>query len=182
MEPVTVNFALTREDCINGAMARLAMMCPKKRKWLVRLAEVFLIAAGCILAAVGATTRRPAFMWPGAVLAAAGLFTVIFLQPAQETAVRHMAGEGFDSGHFGTPAQTVTFGPQNLSVRSERYEANVPYTMLFSAYSDRNVFLIFTASDEWRIIPKRAMNGEESKRVQGLLKAGMKEKFKLEVA
>lgn len=182
MGPVTVNYALTRDDCVNGALARLGMMYPKKKKRLIRSAEFFLLAAGCMLAIAGAVLYRPASVWSGAVLAVAGLFLVAFLQPAQEAAVRHMAGESFDSGHFGMPAQTVTFGPRGLSVRSERYEAEIPYPMLFSAYADRNVFLIFTASDEWRIVPRRAMSKEEGGQVQSLLRAGMKEKFKLEVA
>lgn len=176
MEPVSVNFALTRDDCENGAIARLKMMYPGKTLALLRISGFLLFCAGCAMLAVGVLLRQP-LAWIGALFAVAGVFIAFFVRPAQEAAVRHMAGEGFDSGRFGTPAQRISFGPEGVSLRSERYEADIPYGMLYAVYSDENVLLLFTASDEWRIVPKRTMDAAGRRRVESLLAERVKQKF-----
>lgn len=176
MEPVSANFALTRDDCVNGAIARLKMMYPKKTLVLLRVSGFLIFCAGCALVTVGVVLRRP-LAWAGALFAVAGIFAAFFVRPAQEAAMRHVAGENFDSGRFGTPAQRVAFGPRTVLLRSERYEAEIPYEMFYAVYSDENVLLLFTASDEWRIVPKRAMDAAGRSRAEKLLADRMKQKY-----
>lgn len=181
MEPVTVNFALTREDCVQGSLARLSMLFPKKTYARFRTAGFLLFCAGCLLITESILLKQP-LAWAGAVFAAAGVFAAFFLRPAQELSVRRMAGEGFDSGRFGTPAQTVIFGTEGIEVRSERYEAKIPYRMLSGAYEGRDAILVFTGADEWRTVPKRAMSPVECGRTAALLANGLHEKFRREVS
>lgn len=181
MKSVTVRYALTREDCVNGALARLSMLFPKKTYSIFRAAGFLLFCSGCVLFALS-VLQENRLAWPGAVLAVTGVFAAFFLHPTQEASVRRMARDGFDSGKFGTPAQTVTFGPEYFELRSERYEAKIPYRMLASAYENAETFLIFTEAEEWRAVPKRTMNSEECASAEKFLREGMKEKFRQEVS
>jgi hypothetical protein len=181
MEPVTVNFAMTREDFVNGAAARLRMQTDGTYGVTVRLTGACMVALGCVLFAVHLAANRPV-QWLGAVCVLFGAFLLFLSMSAQEAAVRRMAASRFDRGLCGVAAQTVSFREDCVEVSSERYEAKIPYGMLFSACADGTTILLCTAADESRIIPKRTMNREEQKRVESLLAAKLNQKFKQEGA
>lgn len=147
-----------------------------------------IFAIGCVLIAVGCVffvkylPLLPHFAWAGVVIAAMGAFFAFFSRRTLEAAVSRKAGEWFDAGRFGTPAQTVVFGPEKLEISSELYECRVPYEMLSGVFEGRGALLIFTAGDEWRIVPERTLDPEALGRVKALLKSKMNQKFTQEDA
>lgn len=181
MEPVTATFAMTCDDFVGGALARLKMQTSGAYRTANRLLGGGLIALGCILFAVYFSAHRPV-QWLGALCVVFGAFLLFLSLPVQESVVRRMAAARFEKGLCGIAAQTVCFGDDCVEICSERYDAKIPYGLFFAAYADEATILLCTASDESRIVPKRIMSTEEQKRVEGLLAAKMNQKFKQEGA
>ena len=181
MEPVTVSFAMTRDDYVGGALARLKMQTSGPYLAANRLAGGGMVVLGGILFALHFTAHRP-FQWLGAVCVVFGAFLLFLNLPAQEFFIRRAAAAKFEKGLAGVAAQTVSFGEDGVEIRSERYEAKIPYGMISAAYADGTAILLCTAEDESRIVPERTMTADEQKRVEGLLAEKMDRKFKQEGA
>ena len=180
-EPVTVNFAITRDDFVNGSLARLKMQTAGAYRTANRLTGAGAAVIGCVLFAFYFTTHRPV-QWIGTVCIVFSAFLLFLNQSTQEAAVRRMAAARFEKGLCGVAAQTVSFAKDCVEIHSERYEAKIPYGKFFAAYADETTILLCTASDESRIIPKRTMSTEEQKRVENLLASEMNRKFRQEGA
>ncbi len=181
MDAVTVSFAMTREDFVNGALARLRMQVSGAYRTANSLTGAGTAVIGLVLFALYFKAGRPV-QWLGAVCLVFGAFLLFLNLPTQEAAVRRSAAARFEKGLCGVAAQTVGFGEDGVEISSERYEAKIPYEMLCAAFADETTVLLCTASDESRIIPKRTMSLEEQKRVESLLAVKMNRKFKQEGA
>jgi hypothetical protein len=181
MEPVELNFAVTREDCMNGAAARLKMQADGNYRLVNQLAGAGLLVIGVALFLLHNATGRP-FQWLAGVCTVLGAFLLFVSYPFQEASVRRMAAVQFQKGQYGVAAQQVIFREDCVEFHGERYEAKIPYEMLFSAYADETSVLLCTAPDESRLIPKRTMSPEEQERVEHLLAARLDRKFKQEGA
>jgi hypothetical protein len=179
MEPVTVSFAMTRDDFVGGALARLKMQTYGPYRLANRLTGVGMLVLGIVLFALYFSARWP-MQWFGAVCVVFGAFLLFLNLPAQEFFIRRAAAAKFEQGLAGIAACTVSFGENGVSIRSERYDADLPYGMLSAAYADGTAILLCTAEDESRIVPVRAMTADEQKQVESLLAAKMKRKFKQE--
>ena len=138
----------------------------------VKLLGVCLLAFAFLLPALRLSGR-----WFCAVSVACGVFLLFLCRPLGHALVRRRAAEDYEAGRCETPAQTVRFCGDHIEVRTERYEAEIPYGMLYRAYENETVFLLYTGIGECRSVPKRIMNGEDRKRVENLLKDRMKQNF-----
>lgn len=181
MEPVTVNFAMTRDDYINGRLAQMKMLMPKTYHFSVKFMGIDLIVLACVLLVMGNLFHKPV-QWLCAVLVAIGVFLLLMYFPTIAAVVRRRAANEFDAGRGGTPAHTVSFREDCVEVSTERYEAKIPYELFYSAYEDDSVILLYTGIGECRSVPKRTMDGAEQKRVESLLAERLKQKFKQEGA
>ncbi len=176
MEPVAVSFAVTREDFLDWRKAQMKRAMAGAYRRTVRLAGVYLLIFSAV-AILLCLARGWPLQWLAAIAAAGGVFLIFLLNPTSLAVVRLRAAEEFDSGRAWTPAQAVRFYPDRLEVRSERYEAEIPYGMLFCAYEDGAVFLLYTGGVECRCIPKRAMAPGDCEKVEELLADRLKQKF-----
>lgn len=181
MEPVTVNFAMTRDDCMHSRVAQMKMQLPKTHDFTVRFLSIDLIILSCVLLVISNLYHRP-LQWLCAVFVAIGVFLMFLYKPLQEAFASKAAANDFDSGRSGPPAHIVSFREDCVEFGTERYQAKIPYRMLYSVYEDETVFLLCTAIDEFRSVPIRAMTGAEQKRVESLLADHLKQKFKQEGA
>lgn len=181
MEPVVLNFAVTCEDYMNGAAARLKMQTQGNYRLSNRLTGAGLLVIGGVLFALQFATGRP-LQWFAALCMVFGAFLLFVSCQFQEATVRRMAAAQFEKGLCGVAAQEVVFREDCVEFRAERYEAKIPYEMFFSAYADETSVLLCTAPDESRLIPKRTMSPEEQERVEHLLAARLNRKFKQEGA
>lgn len=179
MEPVTVSFAMTRDDYVGGALARLKMQTSGPYRAANRLTGIGLVVIGGILFALYFSARRPV-QWFGAACVVFGAFLLFLNLPAQEFFVRRAAEAKFEQGLAGIAAHTVVFGENDVEIHSERYDAKLPYGMFHSAFADGTAILLCTAEDESRVVPERAMTADEQKRVESLLAEKMNRKFKQE--
>lgn len=181
MEPVELNFAVTCEDYMNGAAARLKMQAEGNYRSVNRLAGAGLFVIGAVLFILHYATGRP-FQWLAGICTVLGAFLLFVGYAFQEAVVRRIAAAQFQKGLCGVAAQQVVFREDCVEFRGERYEAKIPYEMFFSAYADETSVLLCTAPDESRLIPKRTMSPEEQERVEHLLAARLDRKFKQEGA
>jgi hypothetical protein len=176
MEPVELNFAVTCDDYMNGAAARLKMQAQGNYRFINQLAGGGLLVIGGVLFALHFATGRQ-LQWFGAMCMVLGAFLLFLSYQVQEAAVRRMAEAQFQKGLCGVAAQQVVIREDCVEFRGERYEAKIPYEMFFSAYADETTVLLCTAPDESRLIPKRTMSPEERERVERLLAARLNRKF-----
>ncbi len=172
MEPVTVNFAMTRDDYMSGQLARAKSGTARTETIAVKIFGIFLILLAFLL-----LLTRTTQSWLSAVAMAGGIFLLFLCRPLLHAIVRRKAADDFEAGRCGMPAQTVSFDNDRVCFRTERYEGHIPYGMLARAYEDGSVFLLFTGEDECRCIPKRTLDKQNQKRVEDLLKSRMKQKF-----
>ena len=176
MVPVTVSFAVTREDYLDWRTAQMKHAMTRTYRQTVKLAGAYLLIFSVMMLALGIGAGWPT-KWPAAVAAAGGIVLLFLLKPTLFALMRLRAADEFDSGRAGTPSQTVRFYPDRIEVRSERYEASLPYGMLFCAYEDGAVFLLYTGAGECRCVPKRAMAPGDCEKVEALLADRLKQNF-----
>jgi hypothetical protein len=177
MEPVTVRFAATADDAVRMRRAQTKLALPRAYRSAAELFGVLFL----LLAAAVPVFRLPN-RWAAAVAAVCGVFLLFLWQPLLRAAVRRGAQADFAAGRFGPPAQTVRFSPDEVEFAAEGYEGRIPYGMLYFAYEDRSVLLLYLGIGECRAVPLRAMAPEERRRVESLLKDRMKQKFMQEGA
>ena len=177
MEPVTVNFALTREDFADAALAQMKMQSARVYRMGSRISGLVMIAAACVLFAV-----KPRMQPLISVLMVCGMFFLFLCIPTLEAAARRRGFAAFDTDRRGVTAQTAVFGEKDVEVRSERYTAKIPYQMMYAAYANEKMILFCTGIGECRYVPKRTMKKDEQKRVENLLAKTIKQKFKQEGA
>lgn len=172
MEPVTVSFAFTEEDAVRQREAQAALALPGPYRFsAAALGALFLLLAAAVPA-----FRLP-YRWGGAMAAACGVFLLFLLRPMLRAMLRRGAAEDFAAGRFGPAAQTVRFLPDAVEFRDERYEGRIPYGMLRAAYEDEKTLLLCLGESECRAVPLRAMDGEDRRRAEALLKDRMGRKF-----
>lgn len=176
MEPVSVSFAVTREDFLDWRKAQMKRAMTRAYRQTVKLIGVYLLVFSALMILLCVARDWPC-QWPAAVAAAGGVFLLFLVDPTTIALTRLRAAEDFDSGRAWTPAQSVRFFPDRIEVRSERYDAEIPYGMLFCAYEDGAVFLLYTGGGECRCIPKRAMAPGDCEKVEALLADRLKQKF-----
>ncbi len=182
MESVTVNFAMTREDFVNGALARLKMQTsgrvphgePPDGRRAVRNRLRPVCPVFC-----GGTGRCN-----GSARCARCSARFSFSSTCRRRRPRCGGWllRGLKKVCAAWRRRRCVFEGSCVEISSERYEAKIPYGMLFAAYADETTILLCTASDESRIVPKRTMSTEEQKRVESLLASEINQKFKQEGA
>jgi hypothetical protein len=177
MEPVTVSFALTRDDFADAALAQMKMQSGGVYRVGSRIVGLVMIAAACVL-----FTAKPGAQPLISVLMVCGVFFLFLCIPTLEAAAKRRASAAFDTGRRSVTAQTAVFGEESVEVQSERYTAKIPYQMLYAAYADEKMILFCTGIGECRCVPKRIMKKDEQKRVEDLLAKTIKQKFKQEGA
>lgn len=176
MEPVTVSFAVTRDDFLDCRTAQMKRAMTHAYRLGVRLTGAYLLIFSAVEIALCVARGWPG-RWPAAVAAAGGIFLLFLLNPTLFTLTRMRAAEDFDSGRTAPASQTVRLFPDRIEIRSERYEAELPYSMLFCVFEDGGVFLLYTGGGECRCIPKRAMAPGDCETAEALFADRLKQKF-----
>ena len=174
-EPVNVNFAITREDAVHIRAAQAELAMRGFYRVAARVLGACFLAAAVALASIPALRRT--YRWACAAAAVCGVSLLFLWQPLLKTVVMAGAAEDFEAGRFGTPARAVRFSPQAVEFRAERYEAAIPYDMLWLAYEDKNVLLLYPGIGECHAVPKRALSKRELEAVNRLLTDRMRQKF-----
>ncbi|NLJ31037.1 MAG: YcxB family protein [Clostridiales bacterium] len=180
MQPVTVSFLITAPDYADFKSAA-AKACLKRREIMI------LRAAGCLLVLASLVLCRlfgsdPLRILSYSAIALAGIAVGAFYEWFSGLFVRLRALNEFAAHKERFSAQNVEFSEEKVMFQNDRYSAAVPYEMLFKAYEDGRVFILYTGMDEMRFIPKRAMNEDECRQLRHVLQTKLQEKYQQEGA
>lgn len=180
MQPFSVSFLITAPDYADFKSAA-AKACLKRR-------EVFILrAVGCLLVLASLILGR---FYGGdlfriliySAMALIGLAAGAFYDWFAGIFVRMGALNEYAANKERFTAQTMEFGEEQVVFQTDRYSAAIPYEMLYKAYEDGRVFILYTGMDEMRFIPKRAMNEDECKKLRFVLQTKLQEKYQQEGA
>ena len=174
----TASYLTTKEDFadLKTAVSRLALN-PNEVTFL-RVVGFLLVLSGLVLRVFFGSDFYCNLVYTSMVLL--GVVIGFYHDTLEPYLVRRRAGLYFDAHRERMVAQTIAFYEEKIHIVTDRYEADVPYGMLFSAYEDSRVFLIYIGLDEVRAIPKRAVSQDDCRKIREILSRRMDGKFKQE--
>lgn len=153
-----VSYLPVREDYEAFRLAAARLGVPQKRKLAFRLAGVAIAVLSAAVFVLGNVDLLETVAW--GLLFAAGLCVASFYDILQPYLVKRQADAQFDTSRR-LVSQTVELYQSHIAVRTDRYEAALPYELLYRVVEGRSLFLFYTGEDEARFIPKRVMTGEQ---------------------
>ncbi len=167
---ITVSFLPIRQDYADyQAAACNAAVSPREHLFL-RAAGFLLVVAGfilCLFFGVGNPQNTIFF----SILVLFGLAVGFFHDTIQPVLVRSRAQSFYDHAGERMTAQSLFFFEDRVQIRSDRYEASLPYSLL-QVYEDERVFLLRLGPGEARYVPKRALSQEECEALHTLFLNG----------
>ena len=173
MEPVTANFLVTKEDFFQFKQASC--------KAELRRGEVIGFRLTGLAVAIGGLAGMIFVPWGIFAKIGFGLMLAVSIVIGfyHDTLYPYLIHRRISSLLESTrmTAQTLRFEEDAVQVSSERYEAELPYPMLYRIYEDRYVFLLYLGIGELHFVPKRVLSEEEQRRLQQHFKRVMNEKY-----
>ena len=94
--------------------------------------------------------------------------------------IRRSAGAYYDANKERMIAKNLLFTDHTVQIKTGRYEAHLDYGLLFRAYEDKKMFLLYTGEEESHFVPKRALTEAQVALLRGWLSTAMGEKFRQE--
>ncbi|MDF1494724.1 YcxB family protein [Caproiciproducens sp. CPB-2] len=178
--PISVSCLTTKFDYADFKAAAAKAAMRKSEKIILKATGTVLILAAFLLRAFVYGNFYQNFIY--AAMAAVGVIIGCFYDTIVLYAVRRHALSYFTANSEKFIAQTTEFSEETITFQTERYTAAIPYEMLYKAYEDARVFIIYTGINEMRFIPKRAMNESECARIHNILETKLQEKYQQEGA
>lgn len=180
MQPFSVSYLITAPDYVDFKSAA-AKVCLKRREILIlRAVGCLLVLASLVLCYYfGGNLLR---ILSYSAIALVGIGAGVFYEWFSGIFVRVRAQNEYAANKERFSAQNMEFSEEKIEVQNDRYSAAIPYSMLFKAYEDGRVFILYTGMDEMRFIPKRAMNEDECKELRLVLQTKLQEKYQQEGA
>ncbi|WP_050696944.1 YcxB family protein [Anaeromassilibacillus senegalensis] len=173
---LTVSFLPTKQDYADYQLAAVEAAASPKERLALRAVGFLMVVTGfvlCLFFGLG----DPYNTLLCSLLVLAGLAVGFYHDAIQPLFVRSRAQSFFDRAQERMTAQTLLFYEDRAEIRSDRYEAALPYALLYGAYEDKNLFLLRLGPWESRYIPKRALSGEDCETLHRLLQESLQEKF-----
>lgn len=180
MQPFSVSFLITSPDYADFKSAA-AKSCLKRREIIaLRAVGCLLVLASLVLCYYfGGNAAR---ILSYSAIALAGIGAGVFYEWFSGLFVRLRAQNEYAAHKERFSAQNMEFTEDAVSVRNDRYSAVLPYGLLYKAYEDGRVFILYTGMDEMRFIPKRVMSEEECRSLRLVLQTKLQEKYQQEGA
>ena len=166
-EPLlSVSFLPTKQDYADYQLAACHAAASPGERLVLRASGFVLVVAGfvlCLFFGVG----NPQNMVFFSLLVLLGLAVGFFHDSIEPLFVRSRAQSFYDHAGERMTAQSLFFFTDHVVVKSDRYAASLPYSML-SVWEDERVVLLQLGPGEARYVPKRSLSPEESKTLQKL--------------
>ncbi|MCI9274329.1 MAG: YcxB family protein [Clostridiales bacterium] len=106
-----------------------------------------------------------------------GLFLMSYFDVVQPYSIKKRALVKFEASRRMLVSQTVELFDREFTVRTDRYEARLPYELLHRVVEDGRMYLLYTGEDEVRFIPKRVMTEEQCGAFTQALRERMGERY-----
>lgn len=178
--PISVSCLTTKFDYADFKIAAAKAATKKSEKIILKITGTVLILTAFLLRAFVYGNFYQNFIY--AAMAAVGVIIGCFYDMIVSYAVRRHALNYYTANSEKFIAQTTEFSEETITFQTERYTAVIPYDMLYKAYEDAKVFIIYTGINEMKFIPKRAMNESECTRIHNILDTKLQEKYQQEGA
>lgn len=178
--PVSISFLITKPDYADFKTAA-AKACVKKVEInLLRGTGCVMIFAALILRAFFSTGFYQNVIYT--LIAVIGVIVGVFYDVMIHYFARLRAFAFYEANRERFTAQNTEFGKDTVKFATDRYRAEIPYELLYAAYEDGRVFILYTGIDEMKFVPKRSMNEDECEQVRAVLKNKLQEKYQQEGA
>ncbi len=179
-KPITVSCLTTKPDYADFKSAAAKAMVNKNEIRFLRITGCVLILAAFLLRAFfsGGFFQYAACT----AMAAVGVIVGAFYDSIMRYAVRAHALREYEDIKKKFFAQITEFGESTVEIKTDRYTASIPYELFYKVYEDARMFILYTGINEMKFIPKRAMNEQECKQIQDILRSKLKEKYQQEGA
>lgn len=174
---VTVSFLMTEEDLADSKLLHAKSMAAQSDRRVLKILGLALILTGGLTPlALGSSL----YTWMiAALLFIVGLINIFYTDTFLPYLIRNRAHAYFLNNREKMTAQTVSVSEEGVGVTSDRYTAEIPYSMVLMAAEDAKVFLLYFGADEMRVLPKRAASEEECAKARQLLQAGLAQRFRI---
>jgi hypothetical protein len=178
LNPITVNHLTTKYDYADFKVAAAKAGFKKSEKLILRILGTLLILAALILNRFFHGTVYQNIIYIAMV--ALGGIIGCFYEIIAHYAARQRALNYFESNKEKFIAQLTVFHEKQISFKTDRYTAAIPYDLLYKVYEDGRVFIIYTGIGEMRFIPKRAVSESECMQIRNILQSKLQEKYQQE--
>lgn len=177
MNPITVNHLTTQYDYADFKCGAERAAITKKEKFALEILGVIIIIYSFFNPFFnGNIILKVAYEALGVACVIYGFFCEII----SHYFTRRRALAYFEANKEKFFAQITVFHEEQITFKTDRYSAAIPYDLLYKAYEDGRVFIIYTAINEMRFIPKRAVNEEEITQIRAILHTKLNEKYQQE--
>lgn len=180
MNPITVNHLTTKYDYADFKCAAAKAAIKNSDRIILRIVGSLLILAALILMGFfrGNFFQNGIYTAMGVVGVSIGCYCELIAY----FVVRRRALGYFEANKEKFFAQITVFHEEQITFKTDRYSAAIPYDLLYKVYEDGRVFIIYIAINEMRFIPKRAVNEEEITQIRAILHTKLNEKYQQEGA
>lgn len=151
-----VSYLPVLEDVINFRLAVRRLQSSGGARAALRVLGALLAVGGVLL-----------FVWQGGglfdqaawcLLLLFGLFVASYTDVLAPYLVRRRARIQFAEDQRILVAQTAAFYEDHCTIHTDRYDARLPYGLVYRVVEDKKQFLLYTGEDEVRFIPKRVLD------------------------
>lgn len=174
---VSVSFLMTEEDLADSRLLHAkSMAAGNDRRVLKILGLALILTGGLTPLALGASL----YTWMiAALLFLVGLLNIFYTDTLLPYLIRNRTHSYCENNREKMAAQTVALSKEGVAVTSDRYTAQIPFSLVQKAVEDAKVFVLVFGADEMRMLPKRAASEEQCGEIRKLLQAGLAERFRI---
>jgi len=178
LNPITVNHLTTKYDYADFKVAAAKAAIKKSERITLRITGTLLILAALILRFFFGGTFSQNVIY--IVMGVLGVVVGCFYEIIAHYAARQRAFINFEANKEKFIAQVTVFHEKQVTFKTDRYTAAIPYELLYKVYEDGRVFIIYTGIDEMRFIPKRAISESECTQIRNMIQPKLQEKYQQE--
>jgi hypothetical protein len=173
-----VSYLPVQEDFEQFQVAQNRWRTTPKEKLLTRaagLAVLVLSAAFFLYSVIFSSGERA--VW--GILVIAGVLIACYRDILEPYVVRMQARSRFAVEQRTLVSQSVELFSGHMKIHTDRYQADLPYEMLYRAVETEKLYLLFLGKEEIRFIPKRVMTAEQCEQFTRVLKEHIRERYQI---
>ncbi|MDQ5983106.1 MAG: hypothetical protein RUMPE_00104 [Eubacteriales bacterium SKADARSKE-1] len=168
---ITTTYLITREDYVNLSISKLKI--DGKSPYTRRQKVVSFI----IIFFVSLFFFRPGEL-SSIILCALIIFSgYFFLFIFDMYMVKKLAANIYEKEKNNLLSQTFSLYEDGVSIKTDKYSANIPFNMLYKVYEDDEVFIVCTSIVDMKFVPKRAIDAAQCNVLKGVLQKELKDNF-----
>lgn len=174
---VSTSYLTTREDYLDFSLAtaRISRATVEDIHYMVVGIAIALFSA--LLLMINFSNMFSLIICSGAFLV--GLAMSLFYSLVNNFIIRWNYDAVYRKNKECFLVQNLDFHENGLIIKTDRYDAAIPYDALYKSFEYQNVFIICISRSDFRFVPKRCIKEEENFKIREALISGMGDRFKM---